>query len=90
MFPALVNATARNFQIAEVSADKAYSSKANLQLVDDKGGVPYISLYILQIQRNGLEWWHVREHIPPVRLPARDVLAALPLAVERRVYLFHD
>ncbi|HUY63995.1 MAG TPA: transposase [Acidimicrobiales bacterium] len=34
--------TAENFQIREVSADKAYSSKANLRAVDELGAVPYV------------------------------------------------
>jgi transposase len=34
--------TAQSFQIREVSADKAYSSKANLRAVDELGAVPYI------------------------------------------------
>jgi transposase len=41
-FPALVEATAKNFKMAEVSADKAYSSRDNLELVESKGAVPYI------------------------------------------------
>ena len=41
-FPALVNATARNFGISEVSADKAYLSKQNLRVVDELGGTAYI------------------------------------------------
>lgn len=41
-FPALVNDTARNFKIKEVSADKAYSSKDNLKVVAKHGGSPYI------------------------------------------------
>ena len=38
----LVNRTAKNFCIQEVSADKAYSSRTNLQCVNDLGGVPFI------------------------------------------------
>lgn len=41
-FPTLVEQTARNFQMAEVSADKAYSSRANLAVVESKGAAPYI------------------------------------------------
>ncbi len=41
-FPALIEDTARNFKLEEVSADKAYSSRKNLQLVADKGGTPYV------------------------------------------------
>ncbi len=41
-FPALAEATARNFRIEEVSADKAYSSIRNLRAVDALGARPYI------------------------------------------------
>ena len=37
-----VETTDRNFNIEEVSADKAYISKKNLHAVDDVGAVPYI------------------------------------------------
>jgi len=42
-FKPLLNATARNFTISEVSADKAYSSQGNLKLVERHGGRPYIA-----------------------------------------------
>jgi transposase len=41
-FGPLVQATASNFQIGDVSADKAYLSKRNLALVEQVGGTPYI------------------------------------------------
>lgn len=41
-FNGLVNATAENFVMNEVSADKAYSSRANLKLVASKAATPYI------------------------------------------------
>ncbi|MCG3774213.1 MAG: hypothetical protein JW395_1031 [Nitrospira sp.] len=40
--PALVNKTAQTFNIQEVSADKAYSSRKNLHVVEAVGGVAYI------------------------------------------------
>ena len=42
-FKPLVDATARNFVMNEVSADKAYSSSANLQTVVDHDARPYIA-----------------------------------------------
>ena len=42
-FPALVDATAKNFQMTEVSADKGYASKANSELVAGTGAIPYIA-----------------------------------------------
>ena len=41
-FPSLVEATAQNFSLREVSADKAYSSRKNLSLVSQHGATPYI------------------------------------------------
>jgi transposase len=41
-FEPLVRSTAERFQIAEVSADKAYLSRDNLALVEGVGGVPYV------------------------------------------------
>lgn len=41
-FPPLVEATARNFEMSEIVADKGYSSVANLKLVVSKGATPYI------------------------------------------------
>lgn len=40
--PALVDATAKNFAMREVSADKAYTSVAALDIIDGHGAVPYI------------------------------------------------
>ncbi|HEV2912856.1 MAG TPA: transposase [Pyrinomonadaceae bacterium] len=42
-FISLVEETARNFLIDEVSADKAYSAEKNMEAVLQKGGVPYIA-----------------------------------------------
>ena len=42
-FAPLVNETARSFTIREVSADKAYASYANADLVAQHGGTPYIA-----------------------------------------------
>jgi transposase len=41
-FPELVETTAEHFNVKEISADKAYLSYDNLDLVDGLGGVPYI------------------------------------------------
>lgn len=41
-FEELVNTTANLFEIEEVSADKGYSSRDNLDVVADHGGTPYI------------------------------------------------
>jgi transposase len=41
-FAPLVEATSQHFDIRNVTADKGYLSRPNLQLVTDKGGVPFI------------------------------------------------
>ena len=41
-FPGLIHDTARNFDVREVSADKAYLSRKNLHVVEDVGGAAYI------------------------------------------------
>ncbi len=46
MLPELVAVTARRFTVAEVSADKAYLSHANLEAVEAVGGVPYVPFKI--------------------------------------------
>ena len=40
--PELVVQTAKNFNVKEVSGDKAYSSRANMELINELGAVPYI------------------------------------------------
>lgn len=42
MLPDLVDATSRNFSMREISADKAYSSKESLELIDSYGAFPLI------------------------------------------------
>jgi hypothetical protein len=42
LFPALLAGTAENFTMREVSADKAYSSRANLTAVEGVGATPFI------------------------------------------------
>lgn len=42
MFPEIIRRTANNFNLREVSADLGYSSRDNLKLVSELGGIPYI------------------------------------------------
>ena len=42
-FSPLIKTTARNFTIGQASADKAYASAENFQVVDDCGGTAYIA-----------------------------------------------
>ncbi len=41
-FPQLVRQTAQNFDMAEISADKAYLSRTNLTLAESYGATPYV------------------------------------------------
>lgn len=41
-FNPLLTETAQNFNVKEISADKAYSSRANLELANKLGAMPYI------------------------------------------------
>jgi len=42
MFTTLINKTNENFNMNEISADKAYSSRANMDLANKVGALPYI------------------------------------------------
>ena len=54
---ALVNETAENFKMEEISADKAYLSQDNLELIDSKNAVPFIPFKSNnQANRNGMVW----------------------------------
>lgn len=52
-FKQLVNGTAEGFDISEVSADKAYLSRKNLQMVGDLGATPFIPFKKGSISRAG-------------------------------------
>jgi transposase len=61
-FAPLVNETARRFNVHEVSADKAYSSYANMRLVDNKGAVPYIDFKSNATDKGKCEVWNKMYH----------------------------
>src|SRR5947207_6418180 len=46
MLPGLVEKTAKNFTLAEVSADKGYSSVDNHEAITKAGAVPYIAFKV--------------------------------------------
>lgn len=57
MLPDLLRATAGNFVVGDVVADKAYLSRANLELVETMGGAPYIPFRSNNVpDRNGETW----------------------------------
>lgn len=56
-FPALVEDTAKTFRIEEVSADKAYLSRINMETVDRLGGTAYIPFKRHSVgHKNGPLW----------------------------------
>ena len=56
MLPALVDVTAKNFRLAEVSADKAYGSRTNYKAIQRHGGVPYIAFKSNQTGKGSGLW----------------------------------
>lgn len=54
---ALVNETAENFKMEEVSGDKAYLSQDNMELIASKGATPFIAFKTnSQPSGNGMVW----------------------------------
>ena len=51
-----VNATAENFEVREVSADKAYLGKTNLRAIVDAGATPYIPFKINSVRGRDKLW----------------------------------
>ena len=62
-FAPLVNETARHFQMREVSADKAYSSYANLRLIESKNATPYIDFRVGASGKSRCEIWNKMYHL---------------------------
>jgi transposase len=56
MFKPLVNATSVGFKIEEASADKAYSSHENHDLLEEIGATPYIAFRINATEGKGDMW----------------------------------
>lgn len=55
--PALVDATAKHFAVAEVSADKAYGSIRNADAISRVGGTPFIALKTNATGQSGFGAW---------------------------------
>ena len=57
-FAPLVEATSQHFELGNVTADKGYLSKGNLQTVSNKGGVPFIPFKSNTVipQEDGSTW----------------------------------
>ena len=61
LLPAMVETTAQNFQMAEVSADKGYASKANADAVVKAGATPFIA-FASHHRGNGGGTWEKMYH----------------------------
>lgn len=61
-FKPLLDATSQRFTVAEVSADKAYSSKANHTAAQRAGAVPYIPFKEGTTAKNGPALWRKMFH----------------------------
>jgi transposase len=56
LLPPLVNATAKNFAIVEVSADKGYASKTNTEVIANAGATPFIAFKSTATGEGGGAW----------------------------------
>jgi transposase len=61
-FAPLFNETAKRFNVREVSGDKAFSSYANLRLVESKGATPYIDFKDNAVGTSKCEVWNRMYH----------------------------
>jgi transposase len=61
ILPALATATAYNFQMSEVSADKGYASKENAEAITALGATPFIS-FASHHRGNGTGAWRKMYH----------------------------
>jgi transposase len=61
-FKGLIDNTCSNFDVREVSADKGYLSRANLQTVVDNGAVPYIPFKNNSRGDTGTQLWRKLWH----------------------------
>ncbi|MGO9123531.1 MAG: transposase [Terriglobales bacterium] len=61
MLPAMVETTAKNFQMAEVSADKGYAARTNAEAVGKVGAAPFIA-FASHHRGNGGGMWGQMYH----------------------------
>jgi transposase len=54
--PALVNTTAQNFQLREVSGDKGYGAISNYAAISEPGAVPFIAFKSIHTGKGGGLW----------------------------------
>jgi Transposase DDE domain len=56
LLPVLVEATAQNFRLKEVSADKGYGSVMNYKAIQRHGATPYIAFKSIHTDRSEGLW----------------------------------
>ena len=61
-FAPLVEATAENFAVREVSADKAYHGRGNMELVERLGGTAFIPFKSSTVEPKGDSVWSRMHH----------------------------
>ena len=81
-FKPLVQTTAENFPVDEVSADKAYLSKSNLDHVEKFGGT---ALHPVQVEHGGVP---SRSHAPALEAPAWERMFHM-FAYQKDTFLAH-
>jgi transposase len=61
LLPVLLETTAQNFRMDEVSADKGYSSARNLEAITERGAVPYVA-FTASAKGRGDGMWSLMYH----------------------------
>lgn len=61
-FPGLLEETAKTFKIGDMTADKAYLSHFNVDLVNEFGGTPFIPMKVNSVEKKGSETWRKMFH----------------------------
>ena len=90
-FKPLVDSTAQNFAIKEVSADKAYSSRDNLHVVVAHGATPFIPFKSNATgETRDRRGQPVEDHVPLLQPAPPRLLDALPQALECRKHRVDD
>jgi hypothetical protein len=87
LLPTMLDSTARNFRVSEVSADKGYASIKNAGAIASHGATPYISFQSGHSGAGGGAWGQMYHYFMFRR---DEFLGALSQAVERRIHVFHD
>jgi hypothetical protein len=84
ILPSLVDATAKNFTLREVSADKGYLAASNMAAIEKHGATPFIAFKSnSKAGANGALWEKMYHFFSFKR---DEFLAALPQAKQHRIH----